>query len=249
MLAIQTKKSLVPSQEPTANDEFDKIIQEYVAANIVHEISRFRIWRLKSTERWKEIVNPDGSVKYPTWEDFVVDVAEQLNCGRQLIFERVRVYEQLHWLGYNHEESIKMVAERPSFYPRFFGLVLDWDQRAGKPRNILIPSAQSSTANSKQIIKDLIEDVSTFDTQKDALKFVSENILIEPQVDFWFDGDVIRCTYYNQYVDQNGDVHIGDSGTATYYPDKQLPAWAYEKLEKEFKTIGRFRQKDTADSP
>lgn len=240
-----TITSLVPKEEPTADMELQRIIEEYNVANIVREISRFRIWRLNKTGKWRSILNADGDIQYPTWEDFVIDIGDKLNCGRQQIFERVRVYEQLHWLGYSAEDSIRLVSTKPALYPRLFGMIMNWDQRAGEPREILIPNL-NGTKDAKKIIRELIDDVNVFDTQADALKFVSESILVEPQVDFWFDGDKIHCVYYNQYIDSNGEVHLGDSGAVTYYPDKDMPAWAYEKFERMFKTLGKFRQEKTS---
>lgn len=233
---------LVPSLESTPNQEYERIITDFKVSDVLKEIGRYRIWRLHKTGSWRQIVDNNGNALYNSWEEIVNDLAQTLDCGRQQIYDRVRVYEQLHWLGYTDQESIQMVADHPYLYTRTLDMVVDWNQREEQPRRILIPQMANATEEqAKTHLRELLTDVKTFDTQKDALKFVSESVLAEPQVDFWYDGDVIRCTYFEQSIDEAGNLHTDSVGTVTFYPDNDLPAWARTKLEKMFKSIGRYK--------
>lgn len=231
----------VPEMEPSANQELDQIYQEFKVAEFLSEIARFRIWRLHKTEDWKQIVDDTNQFKYNSWEDVVTDISETLHCGRQQLFDRVRVYEQLFWLGYSPEDAIRMVAERPSLYTRVLGMVMDWDQRKEQPRSISIPNMEKATKDEAvEYIKELLDDATTFETQKDAIKYISESVLLEPQVDMWYDGDVIYVKYFQQSVDLDGVMKVEDFGSIIFYPNADLPLWASDKLEAMFKSMGKF---------
>lgn len=242
--AIST--NVVPAEEQDANKEFDHIIADYKISNILKEISRYRIWRLRKNDRWKGIEDDYGDPMYETWEDVVISLSEHLDCGRQQIYDRVRIYEQLFWLGYTAEESIKMVADKPYLYARTLDMTLDWNQREEQPRVVKIPSLSSASEDEvKEGLRDLLDNVETFDRQKDALRYVSESVLAEPQVDLYYDGDVIRVTCSTHAIDENGETHMEDYQLVTFYPDSQVPSWARDKLERLFKSVGKYHKGDT----
>lgn len=231
----------VPNAEPSANLELEQIIKEFQVAEFLGEIARYRIWRLHKSDNWKQIVDDSNLQKYNSWEDVITDLSELLHCGRQQLFDRVRVYEQLSWLGYSPEESIKMVAQRPSLYTRVLSMVMDWDQRKEQPRSISIPTMDKATKeDAVGYIRELLDDVTTFDTQKEAIKYVSESVLLEPQVDFWYNGDVVYVKYFQQSINPDGTMQVQDYGNVTFYPDSDMPEWAKTKLEGMFKSVGKY---------
>lgn len=233
--------NIVPKEETDANLEFDKIVSDSRISDVLKEVSRFRIWRMHKTGSWRSIVDDNGNPMYEIWEDVVTKLSEILDCGRQQIYDRVRIYEQLNWLGYTDQESIQMIADRPYLYTRTLDMVVDWNQREEKPRSILIPElANASEDKAKEHLRSLLDDVDAFDTQKEALRFVSETVMSEPQVDLWYDGDVVRAIYYKSAIDEKGNKYVEDYGTVTFYPDGKPPAWVMEKLEKSFRSVGKY---------
>ena len=215
-----------------------KVKQEFIVADIIKEVARYRLWRFKTSGNWKNILDDSGTQKYRVWEEFVQDVGEQLNCGRQHIFERIKVYDQLFWLGYTPEEAIKMMIKSASLYTRTTGMLLDWDVKTQKPRKVLVPELDKNLSEDKIVTKlrDIVDKVESFDKQGEAIKYVSETVLLEPQCEIWYDGDRIYCEYFAQSIDDDGNTHTDEYGKVSFYPDKEMPRWVHEKMLTFFKT-------------
>ncbi len=225
---------VVPDLESTPNAEFEQIIKEFKLSDLLGEISRYRIWRLRKSGDWAKIVDDSGIFQFNLWEDFISHVIEILHCSRQQMFDRLRVYEQLNWLGYTAEESIMMVTDQPSLYTRVLGKVMDWDQRKEEPRSISLPDVNNTTTKEKaqESVRNLLNEVTTFDTQKDALKYISETVLLEPQVSVFYNGDTITVEYYQQSIDKDGGLQVEGYGKSVFYPSSDLPDWVREALMK-----------------
>lgn len=238
-LMVGGGNNLVPPQEASPNDEIERISQEFLMADLIKEVGRFRIWRMKDTGSWKLVVDEvTGELRYETWEQFISDMSKILQCGRTHLFDRMRIYDQLQWLGYTHEEMLRMMATAPSLYYRFLTKAIMWDAKLQSPTVIKIPETYSmSNADAKDHVRDIVGKLDSFDSTHQALKYVSETVLVEPQLEIIYDGDVLKCIYYNQEEDANGEVQVVDYDEAMFYPNKDVPDWVHEKLEAAFKRI------------
>lgn len=234
---------LVPPEESTANDELGRVVEEFIAADILKEVARYRIWRLKSSGAWKNITDSAGNPRYRIWEDFVQDVGEQLGCGRQHIFERIKVYDQLFWMGYTADQAIAMMIKSASLYTRMTSMLLDWDVRNQKPRKVLVPELAKNISEDKVIdaLREIVTKVESFEKQSEAIKYVSEHVLIEPQCEVWYDGDKIFCEFFVHSIDEDGMTHVDEYGKIAFYPDQDAPKWVKEKLTSFFKSFSKTK--------
>lgn len=223
--------SVVPD-DCAAQDDYNAIFQEFAIGSTIRERAFYRIWRLRNNGEWINIVGINGE-KYGSWEDFIRDIAsnDALSIGRQVIFDRMKVYDQLDWLGYSHEQIISKMSLRPSLYTRVLKRVVDWDTNGKVPNQVLMPvDDPTDTDTIRDSLNDLLHDVESFPRQIDALKYVDENILLSPKVSVYMDDDTVVVEYTETAIDDKGNVSIHDSGSIRFLPDAFVPDWLVNVL-------------------
>ena len=232
----QNSDKLVPDT-CTTQEDYDLIFNEFLLGSTIRERAFYRIWRIRNNKTWDKIFSPSGD-DYKSFGDMVKSIAsnESLGIGRQIIYDRVKTYDQLEWAGYNHGEIIAKVSARPSLYQRVVGKIIDWNNEERKPDQIRLSTTDNLTEDeAKEELRDLIEEIEAFPRQLDALDYVDENILHMPQVKIWMEDDAIVLDYVKTSVEQDGSIYIEDQGVVRYYPNQSVPEWCIEELRKKIK--------------
>lgn len=231
-IAEQSSLEIVPEAEVSPQQDYNAVFEEHILGSTIRERAFFRLWRLKRTEGWRKVIGISGE-KYETWEAVIADVSDAIQVGRQIVFDRIKLYDQLDWLQYTDHEKIVMLSRSPSLYHRLLNRTVDWDTHSREPRSILIPGAEDMDAKqARKRLRDIISDAEKFPRQIDALRYVDLAIMMVPQVRIEVEDDTIRVEYSQTTIDQDGKVHQEDWGDATFYPDKPLPDWVMKHMKK-----------------
>lgn len=237
-LQVSSNNRLDLPQALDIDDELRMIVSESANSAIMREVSRYRIWRIRENDLWKEAKCEDGTPRWSDWDSFVEDMGEILGCGRQHIYDRMRIYDQLVWLGLTPEEIVIRVAQQEYLIINAMNKMIDWDTRNGKVRTVRLPNVTAKDTDEEQVktkIKDVLQDLESFDTKSDAIRYVSETLVGEPQVDVWYDGGIIHLRYSVYSFDEDGNMSVDEYGDIKFYPDKDLPQWVHKALEKAMK--------------
>ena len=222
----------LPLEQPIQH-ELNDIAKEYKASRILQEISIYRIVRIHRNKTWQQIIDDEDNPVFPTWEKFVSQVSDELSISRQLIFDRIKVYAIMNYLGYTDVETVVKLSEQPSFYKRLFDMTVDWNSYLAQPNNILIPGTQSLSENdAKEKLKNVIEDAEAFDTQKEAIAYLETEILKMPHIKVNLIGNNIIVNYTIFEQNPDGEFEISKCGTITYFPDSGLPNEVIAHLSK-----------------
>jgi hypothetical protein len=230
--------NLVPNDltlpiESPIQDELFHIEKEYYASNLLKEISLYRIVRIHNNKTWQNIIDSDGFQAYPNWEDFCSYVSEGLSVSRQLIFDRIRLYSELRWLGYDDKEIILKLAEKPSFYKRLLDLSMDWNPYSGEPDAILIPGVEDlSQDEAKEKLKEVLENAEIFNTQKDAITHFQTEILHKPKITTKIDNDRLIVSYETYAIGVDGSSILDNYGIIQFYPDTFVTDEVLDYLKK-----------------
>ena len=219
--------------EQNITDELFHIRQEYYTSNVLKEISLFRIRRIHQTKSWKQIVNDSGEQIYSSFEAFITEIVDELSIARQIIFDRIKIYDQLNYLGYDDQSILLKLAERPSFYKRLLDMAIDWNPYENEPNSILIPGSENLTEDSaKTQLREVIENAETFDTQKDALIHFETEILHKPNISAKLDNQLIVVNYTSYSIDTEGNFEIDKYGMIEFYPNSDVPEEVLSYLRK-----------------
>lgn len=229
--------SLVP-EDCGPQEDYDLIFGEFLLGSTIKERAFYRIWRIRNEESWDKICRPDGST-YTSFGNMVQDIAsnEALGIGRQIIYDRMKLYDQLHWAGYHDGEIIGKLSARPSLYLRAFNKVIEWDNDKLEPITLMLPTNENidEEAEMQEQLQQFVEIIEEFPRQLDALDYIDENILHIPRVKTWMEGDSIVVEYTSTSVDENGAVIIDEYGRVKFYPDQSYPDWVSDELTKKIK--------------
>lgn len=218
--------NIIPDIE-TPQDEYRHIFDEFVLGSAIRERAFYRIWRLRKTGIWNQIISDNGQ-RYNIWEDFIKDIAnnDALGIGRQIIFDRMKAYDQLEWLGYTHEDIIHKMSMRPSLYTRVLKRIIQWDSLDRKIISVAVPTADNSSEETmRDAVNGIIKDVEAFDKQIDAIRYVDENLLCAPRVEIYMEDDVIVLDYVRTSVTEDGEIVVDESGQIKFYPNEPVPDW------------------------
>lgn len=224
---------IIPPQG-TIYEEIAAIQRDFVVSAYMKEIVYYRIYRIHRDKLWKQYINPDtGDNDYDSFEQFLQHALSHLNLGRQTIFGRIKLYEQLLWLGYTEAQSIQKITEKPELYKNVLNLVLDWDSKTRQPNSIRLPNLTGGTVGeAKAYLIGILDNADSFDRQLDAIDYIKEDLLLQPKIKIWCDSysNIISVDYTMSSVDDNGATHIDETGIIKFYPDSDIPDWVKSKL-------------------
>lgn len=238
---IQISDGIVPSS-CNPQEDYKLIFDELLVGNALRERAFYRIWRLRNSGGWKDIIGSGGE-RYQTWDDFVNDIVSVggISVGRQTIYNRMRVYDQLAWIGYSDAQILAKMASKPSLYRRALDLVMDWDFSDKRPRRLAISGDDASGEPdvSRRALRKLIADVESFPRQVDALRYIEESVLLEPVVRIYYDvQDSSVVVYYARAsINQNGQQEEEESGTIKFFTHVSVPDWLSSILDSRFSKL------------
>lgn len=229
--------NLVPEYIDPQGD-YDLIFGEFLLGSTIKERAFYRIWRIRNDQSWDQIARPDGTT-YTSFGNMVQDIAsnEALGIGRQIIYDRMKLYDQLKWAGYKDGEIIAKLSARPSLYLRAFNKVIEWDNDKLEPITLMLPTNDNidKEAELQEQLQQFVDLIEEFPRQLDALDYIDENILHIPRVKIWLEGDSFVVEYTSTSVDENGVVIIDEYGRVKFYPDQAMPDWVMTDVEKKIK--------------
>lgn len=231
------QSNVVPTFSGNSDQEFAQIIDELALSGALHESAMYRIYRMKVTGKWADVTDLNTGEKYfPTWEDFVKTVGTITGNSRQKIFDRVKAYQELSAIGFTPEEMIMKMTEAPTLYTRALKLLCNFDVRTDKILSLTFDDADDHEDAAKKL-RNIVDDLSSFERSKDALDYIQQDILLEPVVQVFVNEDGYVILNWTVFDRTKGAKLIQDEGTVEFKPSSTMPDW----VAAEFSRIVRNR--------
>lgn len=223
---------IIPTEEPTADDEYNRIIDEFGLSSVLNESAMYRVWRMKQNDTWINVTDAStGTKMFGTWEEFITSISDVTGRGRQTIFNRVKTYSQLQLLGYTDEEMIGMMTKAPFIYQRALSYLMDFDVRTGEVRGLHYTDLGYEENEDLVLseMKEIIDSLSSFERGKEALQYIETDILMHPAVSVKLSEKEIIVYWTIFQKDQNGVV-IPTVDHAVFEAGYSVPDWVMEKV-------------------
>jgi hypothetical protein len=213
------------------DDEYHAIREETNLGTMLRESALFRIWRIKSFSMYE--ITDDGEEQYAprfrTWPDFVKTVAENAGVSRSTVYSRIRVYDQLAWLGYDLLEAYAIVVHKSYLSGKVLDTIIDWarnfDESTFKTDYF---GVDVDPVDYKEEIKDLLEECLAHDSVSGALKNLDSEVLGKPIVDMYYMNGAMVVAYEGE--DGVDVVRFETSNNREVVPD-----WVLEILADKYK--------------
>ena len=224
--------AIVPEEEKTADEEYNRIIDEFGLSSVLNESAMYRVFRMKTNGKWSQVTDVTTGLKiFGTWEEFISAVSSVTGRGRQTIFNRVKTYAQLQILGYDDEEMINMMTKAPFIYQRALSYLMDFDVRSNEIKQIHYADIDFEENPDLVIsdVKEIIDSLSSFEKGKEALEYIETDILMNPIVNIDVNDRDITVYWTTFNKDDNGIV-IPDVNHVVFETDHTPPDWVLDKL-------------------
>lgn len=214
------------------DDEFYAIREETALGTLLRESALFRMWRIKAT-RLYEVPDEDGeqyAPRFSTWGEFVKSIAEYAGVSRSTIFSRVRLYDQLTWLGYDLETAYSIVVKKSYLAGKVLDMIIEWDNKNHDESQFKTDYFGDGVVpvDAKEDVMELLEECLAHDSVSGAIDNVKSEILGKPIVDMYYmDGSVV--------VAYDGELGMD---VIRFVPEgnrEVVPDWVLNELESKYK--------------
>lgn len=206
----------VPAMLPL-KEELEKISREYFLSRAATELVMFRIYRIKTTEAWKE--------GYESYREFCDDMTAKFGISKMTMHTRTTTYQTLIWCGYTEEDAIRLMVEKPYMYTQVVDNMVRRN-RDGVPELVINVDKDDDP---KIVAKQIIGNVADMKTNE-AVQYVRESFTAEPVIRAWISGGVLMIDYTTYAPGLDGEVGIDLQGTVSFHPSDDVPQIVLDRL-------------------
>jgi len=180
-------------------------------------------------------INPNTGGTFGKQEEFIGWFCEEAHVSRGLVFMRLAAIERMLAIGFSLEEAFRLVVSKPFAVQETLTSVATWDKgtlirvepevakqlaRKIDPDNIEHISDLADAAENdplarielnraiKPLIAGLVEEVAAHDRAKDAMEFVRNDILMQPEISYTWDNDGNSLIVH--FIPHNIDPETGE---------------------------------------
>lgn len=213
------------------DDEYHAIREETIMGNVLRESALFRIWRIKAFRTY-ELIDTDEeqyAPRFASWAEFAKHVAEHAGVSRSTVYSRLRLYDQLAWLGYDMREAYAIVIRRSYLAGKVLDTIIDWsrdyDESTFKTDffgDDILP------VDAKEETRGVLEECLAHDSVSGALRNLESEVLGKPVVDMYYMGGAIVVAYEDGL---GVDVMRFEPSDAR----EVVPDWVLDTLESKYK--------------
>lgn len=207
--------------------EMAQIDKEFFVARAAQEFVMYRIYRIRKSEMWKDTYN--------TYQDFCQDIREKYGISYMTIHTRNTAYRLLEWIGYDANDAIKMMLEKPYLYSQVIQNLVTFNNDMEEP----IIMANIDNERPKESLREIITDAGAMDSVREALTYVKENYTLKPTVSAYMSENNIVIEYTTYAINIAGEPEIDVNERITLYSDKPLPDVVYNAISAAIGRIGR----------
>lgn len=233
--------------ELVPQEEVVQMAHEIVMGDAIRERAMFRFWRMWSKSTYLDIgISGDNPVpRYSSFGDLVNEFRNVIDISRTKIYTRVKTYELLARVGYGSNEMIAMMSTRPNLYERAMSAIFLWDWDKGgivglrTDRFGSYDDEEGNPANPEtmQNIRDFVDELALHDSIKDALEYLSRDIIGKPDVKIFLKDGELLIRYSEEEYDDDGNRLTSDYNEIVFVPDGEIPLWVAEEVSKRYRVM------------
>lgn len=238
MFELQPLSIEVPVQYE-ASEEAREIVRGLAIGGAIRETAMFRIWRMWRDKSYLDIMsdNPEtpDRMMFPTFTEFIQVLCEQLEVSRSKIYNRIRAYTQLDYLGFGDDSKLLLMSTRPGLYEKALNLIFVWDQDTQEPTAYKTDAfGDIMDEDSLVRVKRFIEELSDHESVQDALSYLKHDIMGRPEITLIFDKGAqnFKIEYTSMVLSEDGDEST--SYYNTWEPGSELPDWVVSEINKRY---------------
>jgi hypothetical protein len=187
------------------------------------------VWRIKYTAAYEGTEETVFAPRCTTWNDFVKNVAEYAGVSRSTLYSRIRLYDQLQWLGYDLESMYSIVVKKSYLAGRVLDMILNW------PKDVMDGVSfktdyfgDSDPEDVKEEIQTLLEECLSHDSVAGAIENVKTDVLGKPVVNAFFGPGTFVLAY-------EGDGETDIVHYEIVEKTSPIPEWVWVEVENRYK--------------
>lgn len=221
---------------------------------------------------FQELINPYTGSPYATQEEFIGWICEEAHLNRALIFQRLAAISRILTLGYDLDYAFKALLSHPYAVQETLRMIADWQKgdlvdvnpevvmqiaRKVAPESVAeleemshgddMESRDLFIEASKPVFGMLLEEVASHDRSKDALNFVKHDVLMQPEISYFWDEelDVLMVEYIRKDIElKTHTEYIAEVVKVPFIPDtNSLPREVKEDLIRRLPIRGKGSRK------
>ncbi len=157
------------------------------------------------------------------------NVSEYAGVSRSTLYSRIRLYDQLQWLGYDLESMYSIVVKKSYLAGKVLDMILQW------PKDMMTPVefktdyfGDADPEDTKEEIQTLLEECLAHDSEAGAIENVKTDVLGKPTVNAFFGPETFVVIYEGD--GETGIIHYEKVERSSAVPD-----WAFGELELKYK--------------
>lgn len=213
------------------DDEYHAIREETSMGTLLRESALFRIWRIKAYKIY-EMGSSDEeqyAPRFVTWNDFAKHVSEHAGVSRSTVYSRLRLYDQLAWLGYDMLEAYAIVVHKSYLAGKVLDTIIDWSREYDESTfKTDFFGDDLRPIDAKEEIKDVLEECLAHDSVSGALRNLDSEVLGKPVVDMYYMNGAIVVAY-------EGDLGVDVMRFEPSDVRETVPDWVLQELESKYK--------------
>lgn len=214
-------------EQDSLDHEIEQISQFYRISATMREIANYKMYRAYLNKTWLD--------KFESGAKFIEFMCEANGVSQRTIYERIKVYDIMQWLGIDYHDAIHKMCDKPSLYMQTLQLLIkDWNFETHQPGTVKLPdSSELSEPEVKIKMLELLDDGNTYEKQYEAIDHIKQDVLGQPLVSLYIeDEDILAAKYESVEYLPDGTRTIAEAGIVKWYPSGEVPDFVLDAFKR-----------------